>query len=114
MQGVTEFMQQHEKEIAKHSENKSNFNKQAFIDYHLLQIGFLQHERMIHLIVMLFVILFSLIFFALFLTLHQILFMVLFVLLLVLSAFYISHYFKLENTVIRWYYIYNDARRKLT
>jgi len=117
MQGVTEFMQQHEKEISKHAENdRDNAGNavQSFIDYHLIQIGFLQHERLIHLLVMLFVILFSLIFFALFLMLNQILFLVLFALLLILSAFYISHYFKLENTVIRWYYVYNAQRKKFS
>jgi hypothetical protein len=35
-----------------------------------------------------------------------------FLLCLILSIFYVFHYFKLENTVIRWYFIYNDKKSK--
>jgi lipopolysaccharide export LptBFGC system permease protein LptF len=102
MQGVTEFMQQHSQDMEAH------MDEDHFLEYHLKQIGFLQHERLIHLLVMLFVIVFALSFFVLFLSLHQIMFLVLFIILLILAAFYIAHYFKLENTVIRWYYVYDE------
>ena len=102
MQGVTELITAHEQRL-----QEAEFTTE-FSAFHLTQIRFLQHERLVHLLVMLFVILVCLLFLALFLLLQQLLFMVLFAILLVLSAFYVFHYFKLENTVIEWYFIYNE------
>ena len=106
MRGVTEFIKEHTEALKEEKYDKD------FISYHLTQIGFLQHERLVHLIVLLFVILCSLTFLALFLFLNIILFLVIFVLLMILTIFYIFHYYKLENTVIEWYFIYNEAVKR--
>ncbi|MBN2060142.1 MAG: hypothetical protein JW882_06965 [Deltaproteobacteria bacterium] len=102
MRGVSEFIKEHNSRLA-----TGEFDKD-FPSFHLTQIGFLQHERLIHLIVMMFIILFSLVFLTLFLVLDIFVFIVLFALLLILTVFYIFHYYKLENTVIEWYFFYND------
>jgi hypothetical protein len=106
MKGVTELLKEHQEKL-----KKAKFDKD-FLSYHLTQIEFLQHERLIHLIVMLFVILCSLMCFVLFLTLKMFMFLVLFILLMILTVFYIFHYYKLENTVIEWYFLYNDNIKK--
>ena len=88
---------------------KSNKNSPNFHEYHLIQIGFLQKERLAHLLVTLFIVFSTLVFFLLFHIFNEILFFFLFVILIILSIFYIFHYYKLENTLIKWYYIYKDC-----
>lgn len=105
MKGMSEFIVQHNKTL-----QNTEFGPE-FLAYHLTQIQFIQHERLAHLIVMLFVMLSALICLALFLFHSMLAFLLLFTILLVLSVFYIFHYFKLENTVIGWYYIYNDRAK---
>ena len=61
MRGVSELIKAHEAFLEK------GRSDEGFLAYHLLQIGFLQHERLVHLIVMLFVIFCSLAFLVLFL-----------------------------------------------
>ena len=107
MLGMTEFIKSHNESL------KREVFDETFLSYHLKQIIFLQHERLIHLIVMLFVIFAVLFFFSLFLFLNNILFLVLFGILLILTLFYVFHYFKLENTVIEWYFIYNEHIREI-
>ncbi|MBN2058941.1 MAG: hypothetical protein JW882_00875 [Deltaproteobacteria bacterium] len=102
MKGVTEFIKEHREAL-----EKDRFDD-AFISFHREQISFLQHERLVHLIVMLFVIFCTLGFLALFLFLKIFLLLVLFVILLVLTMFYVFHYYRLENTAIRWYFEYNE------
>ena len=102
MKGVTEFIKVHESRLT-----AASFDED-FLSFHLRQIRFLQHERLVHLIVMLFVLFSVLLFFILFLLFHDLLVFGVFLLCLILSIFYVFHYFKLENTVIRWYYIYNE------
>ncbi len=99
---MNEFIEEHEKKLEK------GIFDQDFLAYHLTQVSFLQHERLAHLLVMLFVIFSFLLFLVLFLVFGDILLLGVFLLSLVLAVFYIFHYFKLENTVIRWYFIYND------
>jgi hypothetical protein len=103
MRGVTELIKEHNKYI------QAKRHDEEFYSYHLTQIGFLQHERLVHLIVMLFVIFAALIFMGLYLALNIILFLVIFIMLMILTLFYIFHYYKLENTVIEWYFIYNET-----
>ena len=115
MKGMTEFIKAHEKKM-----ETASFDED-FLSYHLQQIRFLQHERLVHLLVMLFVmaafLVFpyrsstqsgALVFFVLFLLFQNVVIFGLFLLCLVLTIFYVFHYFKLENTVIKWYFIYNE------
>jgi len=81
-----------------------------FLAFHLRQIKFLQHERVIHLLVTLFVSFCLIVFLCLFLVLNLCLLLVPFSLFLIMTVLYIFHYFKLENTVIKWYFIYNKNK----
>jgi Ca2+/Na+ antiporter len=75
--------------------------------FHRAQIGYLQHERLVHLLVTLFFGLCTLLT-LLFLVLHpQVPVGVLLVLLLLLLVPYVVHYYKLENGVQRWYHLAN-------
>ena len=102
---MSEFIKEHEERL-----KRSSFNED-FLAFHLHQVRFLQHERLVHLIVLLFVMFSFLLFLVLFLFLHSIHFLALFLVCLLLTIFYVFHYFKLENTVIRWYFIFNDNAR---
>lgn len=102
MRGISNLLKEHDEAIG-----KAEFDS-GFLAYHMTQIKFLQHERLVHLLVMLFVLLCSLVFLVLFFVTNISLFLVVFVLLIVLGFFYILHYYKLENTVIKWYFVYND------
>lgn len=80
---------------------------------HLVQIGFFQHERLIHLIVTcLFAVLTFAVFFAL-LAFFNIGLTVLFAALLVLLVPYIRHYYILENGVQRMYVQYDCMKELL-
>lgn len=107
MRGVTELIREHRAFL------KEDRYDEEFLSYHLKQIGFLQHERLVHLLVMLFVILCMLTFMALFLFLDIFLFLIICILLLILTLFYVFHYYRLENTVIEWYFIYNDRIKQV-
>ena len=106
MRGVSEFIKEHNTFLKTKGLDKET------LSYHRTQIDFLQHERLIHLIVMLFVILCFLFFLCLYLVLDLLLFLIVFILLLILTIFYIFHYYKLENTVIEWYFIYDEKMKE--
>jgi len=101
MRGVTDYIKEHEERLATGKVTRE------FLSQHLIRIGFLQHERLVHLLVMLFTFLCLIVFFLVFLFFQQMVFFGLFFLCLVMSIFYTFHYFKLENTVIKWYFYYN-------
>lgn len=76
--------------------------------FHRAQISYLQHERLVHLLVTLFFGLAALLT-LLFLVRHpQPLVGVLLLLLLVLLVPYLVHYYRLENGVQRWYHLANE------
>ena len=80
--------------------------------FHRAQVGYLQHERLIHLLVTLFFGLCTLLT-LLFLVLHpQVPVGVLLVLLLLLLVPYVVHYYKLENGVQRWYHLANEIESR--
>ena len=106
---VKEYIQNYEKwlkEILKQELNNDEANKLA--NYHKTQIQFLQHERFVHLIVMVMtIILFFITFFIFYNNVSLPLGLLMFIL-GVLSVAYIIHYYRLENTVQKWYKIYNS------
>lgn len=86
----------------------SGTDLEALGQFHRTQIGYLQHERLIHLLVMLFVGLCTLVT-LLSLTLRPSLLMAVLLLLLVgLLIPYVVHYYRLENGVQRWYHLANE------
>lgn len=75
--------------------------------YHLRQIAWLQHERFIHLCVLMMTTFIFLSSVVLVLFKEIIAINLLSVILGVLEVFYMLHYFRLENTTQRWYKIAN-------
>lgn len=80
-----------------------DFDWQALSDFHRAQIGFFQHERLIHLLVTLF---FGIMFF--FSVIVQLLLtnlglLAISLILVIMLGFYIRHYFFLENGVQKLY-----------
>jgi len=81
--------------------------------YHLQQIAFMQHERLIHLIVLcLTSLVFLLSFLGAYITLNIGL-MVISLILGILELFYVRHYFFLENHVQAWYKVADEMYKKL-
>jgi fatty acid desaturase len=81
--------------------------------YHDKQIQWMQHERLVHLIVMLFVCFFTLLVFGFSVVNVSLPFIILFVIFLLLSIAYIIHYYRLENCVQKWYLISNQIKKRL-
>ena len=96
MKGVSDFIKEHEIYI-KESSNSPFFQKK-----HLEALAILRHERLIHLIVTMAVSFFLLILFLFFLFKPAVMVFVLFFIFLILDSAYLFHYFKLENSVIKW------------
>ena len=83
------------------------------LKYHQKWIQFLQHERLVHLLVTLALSLLFIITFGISLFLPNPYFFLLFAVLAVLLSFYIFHYYKLENSVQRWYSIYDELMLRI-
>ncbi len=96
--------------LAGHSEKETLAELQA---YHDKQISWVQQERLAHLITMMFVCLFFLLAFGWTLIHFTAPYILLTALLLILSAAYILHYYRLENSVQRWYSLSAQIREKL-
>ena len=110
---MIEYMKRHERYIKEMLEK--NLNGESLLDllaYHDKQIQWMQHERLIHLIVMLFVCLFFLLSFGFTIANLSLPYIILSSLLMVLSAAYIVHYYRLENSVQKWYLLSNQIKLK--
>jgi cytochrome b subunit of formate dehydrogenase len=86
--------------------------RQALAEEHERQIRWMQHERLVHLLVMLFVCLFALLALGLSLIAPEVPLLVLFGLLTLLAAAYILHYYRLENAIQRWYELAGRIRSR--
>ena len=94
--------------------NSSGGDLTGLLDYHRQQIDFMQHERLVHLLVMALTILVFLFSCAVLYILQSAAAAVLWILLLILSVFYIRHYYYLENTIQRWYRLANSLEEEST
>ena len=108
---MTKFINAHEKFIQQSLED-SSVDLDWLLRNHRDWITFLQHERLVHLLVTLLVAFLLVVFFALSLFFKTLPFLVVFLILTVLLIFYVAHYYKLENSVQRWYSIYDNLVRK--
>ena len=106
------YIKRHERYVAELMEtNPGQEVLRELASYHDKQISWMQHERIVHLLVMLFVCLFTLLalgFTVITTTLPCIL---LSALLLILTVAYIIHYYRLENGVQRWYDLANEISK---
>lgn len=90
--------------------NWNNITEYEFF-YHQHNILFLQHERLIHLLVMMLVTLLLSIFFIAALILSILTLYLLTTIFFVLDIFYIKHYYLLENTIQSWYRTSNKLEK---
>ncbi|KQC07442.1 MAG: hypothetical protein APR62_00485 [Smithella sp. SDB] len=111
---MIDYMKKHERYVNKMLGKKlDDENLKDLLAYHDKQIQWIQHERLVHLIVTLFVCLFALLSFGFTVNKFSTSFVILSALLLILSLAYIIHYYRIENGVQKWYVISNQIRQKL-
>ncbi len=87
-------------------------NWQEVLNDHLVQIGFFQHERFVHLLVTVLFALMEIISMAATVATENMGLLVLDVMILVLLIPYIRHYYILENEVQKMYFQYDRIREK--
>ena len=92
--------------------NDPDTDWQALLEEHLVQVGFFQHERLVHLIVTALFALLTVALLPLVLFAPSIAVGALFSLVLLLLVGYIAHYHLLENTVQSFYRQYDRLREK--
>ena len=108
---MIDYMKKHEKYVNEILGGKQGEEKlKELLAYHDKQIQWIQHERLVHLIVMLFVCLFTLLSFGFTVIETSTPSIVLSGLLLILSLAYIIHYYRIENGIQKWYLISNQIR----
>jgi hypothetical protein len=108
------YIKQHEQYVSEMLEkNPGQETLREVLAYHDKQISWIQHERLAHLITMMFVCLFLLLAFGFTIVHFTLPFILLTALLLILSTAYILHYYRLENSVQRWYSLSNRIRENL-
>jgi hypothetical protein len=112
---MIDYMKAHESYVQKAlGKNPDEEKLKELLIYHDKQIQWMQHERLVHLIVMLFICFFTLIAFGFAAIQPSLPSIILCVILLVLSFAYIIHYYRLENGVQKWYVISNQIRNSFS
>jgi hypothetical protein len=107
-------MKRHERYVKDVLEKNPDKEKlKELLAYHDKQIQWMQHERLVHLIVMLFVCLFTLLSFGFTVIRTSTTSLILSALLLILSVAYVIHYYRLENDVQKWYLLSNQINQRL-
>jgi Ca2+/Na+ antiporter len=111
---MIDYIRKHDRYVSELLEkNPGQEALRELLTHHDKQIAWMQHESLAHLMTMLFVCLFFLLAFG-FTMIHFVLpYMLLTALLLILSVAYILHYYRLENSIQRWYVVSNRIRDKL-
>ena len=105
---MQKFIIEHEKYIRDLIDSGENQNWDKLREYHKVQIEFMQHERLVHMIVTLFFGMFLAISLALALILHLLFMVAIVVVIAIVEIFYMLHLYKLETGVQRWYGIYKE------
>lgn len=104
---MNKYMERHLKWMEKENWTEDDFN------YFLNVIKFIQHERLIHLIITIITaILFFLIVF-LYLINQNVITTILFFVITIVLIFYIKHYCTLENNVQKMYFKYEEKKKSL-
>lgn len=94
------------------SDCSSGAQLEEILAEHMDKIQFMQHERIVHfLVTMLFALVLAVFIIGLLLTENAAL-LILVTIILVLLAFYIKHYYFLENTVQEMYRVYDEMLEK--
>lgn len=108
------YMKRHEQYVKEMlAKNLSHDELEQLLACHNLQIQWMQQERLAHLLTMLFVCLFAFLALGLAFAAPTVFCFLLAALLLILSIAYIIHYYRLENSVQKWYDISGQIRLKI-
>jgi len=108
---MIDYMKRHERYVREMLGKNLSMNEwQGLLAYHDQQIRWMQHERLVHLMIMLSVCLFALLSLGFVILAPSLPFFILMALLIILSAAYIIHYYRLENGVQKWYALYSEIR----
>ena len=109
------YMKAHELLIKESLTNEQGMDKDYFQElakFHKTQIEFMQHERLIHLMVTIFCAISSILLIGITLITEIMLLNIANLMILIIVIFYIVHYYHLENGVQRWYLLYNELLNK--
>jgi len=111
---MIDYIKRHERYVTELLEtNPGEDALGELLAYHDKQISWMQQERLAHLITMMFVCLFFLLALGYTLVSPALPGILLTALLLALSAGYLLHYYRLENSVQRWYALSDRIRKSL-
>jgi hypothetical protein len=111
--GINVMKYAREHEVYIRSCLEGDCDRRELARYHNIKIQWLQHERMIHLMVtMLFTLIFMFLFGLWMLFPGSWLILIPLVIVIALLCAYILHYFKLENTVQGWYKLYDEIDKR--
>jgi NADH:ubiquinone oxidoreductase subunit 3 (subunit A) len=111
---ITRFMKDHEARVRERLARKQSGEEWAALrERHLRMIGWMQHERLVHLLVTLAFGIALLAALAMALTAPSLLVYALAALLLLLFIPYVGHYFFLENAVQRWYRLTDEIEARI-
>jgi hypothetical protein len=111
---MIDYIKRHERYVVDLLEtNPERDILRELLDYHDKQVSWMQHERLAHLITMKFICLFFLMSFGFTMIHFALPYVLLTVLLLILAVAYILHYYRLENSIQRWYSLSNRIRTNL-
>ncbi|MGE5676730.1 MAG: hypothetical protein ACM3ZR_01615 [Pseudomonadota bacterium] len=106
------YMQEHEKYIRGALDSTTEQDFERLRDYLYEQISFMQHERLVHLLVTLAFALFMLVSYIAGIV-YEVRWLILTgALISILEIFYIVHYYRLENGVQRWYLLYDEICKR--
>ncbi|MFW6238547.1 MAG: hypothetical protein ACOC5A_04885 [Halanaerobiales bacterium] len=108
---MKEYMCSHEEYIRELME-ENEVDTADILEYHLRQINWMQHERLVHLLVLCLTAILFLFSCMVLYTLQSPAAGIFWGLLLILNAFYIYHYYFLENTLQKWYKLANKLEKK--
>lgn len=108
------YLKKHQKFVEDRLEQEGkNYDWEGLREFHQEQIGYLQHERMVHMFVMLFVALFLVVsMLGTFASDGVMFWYPIDILLLGLTLPYVVHYFRLENGVQYYYHLANRINAK--
>ncbi len=113
---IRKWCRGHEREvIAQKDGARSAAELRVILEGHEKKLGWLMHERLIHLIVLLITVILVLFSITLLICMPDTapFSLILFIMVFILACFYTAHYFFLENTVQRWYRITEDIESKI-
>lgn len=110
---MTDYLKKYMDYIAHKLENcKSCTEIEEILAEHKDKIAFMQHERLVHFLVTMMFALILVVFMAVQFFTESLGLLILITIIIVLTAFYIKHYYFLENTVQKMYVIYDDILEK--